>query len=81
MGDSSQKLGTWSILHSLQAVQQSVEGLFQVPRLVETSSAAGLVSELSVHLSLSESSWQLGSSESLCSLVLFTVREGLTKSV
>jgi hypothetical protein len=38
MGDSSQKLGTWSTLHRLQAVQQVGECPFQVTQLVEPSS-------------------------------------------
>ena len=40
MGDSSQKLGTRSPLHSLQTAQQVEECPFQVPQLVETFSRA-----------------------------------------
>ena len=32
MGDSSQQLGTWSSLHSLQAAQQVGESPFHVPQ-------------------------------------------------
>lgn len=59
MGDNSQKLGTWSTVHSLQAVQQVREWLQSKP-------IPGLVSE---------SFWHLFSEILLCHSVSFCLRE------
>jgi hypothetical protein len=82
MGDSSQKWGTRGTLHSLQRTHQIGESPFQVTVLnffhgksadFCFSPAAGLVSESSLQLVLSESLHSLTLSEKDSQLLLLTM--------